>query len=62
MAEGQGLLDSDVADAEMPVVVEVGAADGGGADLHLELGGGGREEESGFLGIVREVEEEGWRL
>lgn len=52
MAEGQGLLDGDVADAEVPVVVEVGAADGGGADFDLELGGRGRWKGTRFLGMV----------
>lgn len=49
VAEGQRLADEDVAVAVVGVVVQVGAAEGGGEDLELEVGGGGGREGAGGL-------------
>jgi hypothetical protein len=49
VAQGHGLAHEDVAVAEVPVVVQVGAAEAGAADGDLEVCWGGCGEGAGFL-------------
>lgn len=50
VAEGEGLADLDVAVAEVGEVVQVGAAEAGGLDVHEDVGGGQGGESAFFLG------------
>lgn len=50
VAEGEGLADLDVAVAEVREVVQVGAAEAGGAYFDEDVGGGEGREGAFFLG------------